>query len=120
MATELAQRDSARIVIVHIDERIAGKAGGDIHPDEAAIRAAVREQAEQLSRRGIETTVHMRDSLIGGPARSIAEIAADEGADLIVVGTRGHSGAAGVLLGGVTQRLLHLAHRPVLAIPPPA
>jgi nucleotide-binding universal stress UspA family protein len=120
MATELAQRDSARIVIVHIDERIAGEAGGDIHPDEAAIRAAVREQAEQLSRRGIETTVHMRDSLIGGPARSIAEIAADEGADLIVVGTRGHSGAAGVLLGGVTQRPLHLAHRPVLAIPPPA
>ena len=120
VASELALRDSARLVIVHVDERIAGKAGGDVHPDEAEVQAAVRHQAEELSKQGIETTVQMRDVMVGGPARSIAEIASEQGADLIVVGTRGHSGVHGILLGGVTQRLLHLAHRPVLAIPPPA
>jgi nucleotide-binding universal stress UspA family protein len=62
----------------------------------------------------------MRDVMVGAQARPIAEIAAEQGADLIVVGTRGHSGVPGILLGSVTQRLLHLAHQPALAIPPPA
>jgi nucleotide-binding universal stress UspA family protein len=120
VATELALRDGARVVLVHVDERIAGKAGGDIRPDEAAIQAAVHEQAADLSKQGIETTVQMRDVMAGGPARAIADIASEQGADLIVIGTRGHSALPGILVGGVTQRLLHLAHRPVLAVPPPA
>ena len=62
----------------------------------------------------------MRDVMVGGAARPIAAIAGDVDADLIVVGTRGHSGLAGIVLGSVTQRLLHLAHQPVLAVPPPA
>jgi Universal stress protein family len=40
---------------------------------------------------------------IGGPARPIAEIAKQEDADLIVVGTRGHAAATGILVGGVTN-----------------
>jgi len=119
IATELAQRDSARMVLVHVDERLATAGGPDVHPDEANIQAAVRKQAEQLSEQGIKTTVEIRDVMVGGPARLIAEVAAEQRADLIVVGTRGHSGVSG-LLGSVTQRLLHLAHRPVLAIPPPS
>jgi nucleotide-binding universal stress UspA family protein len=120
LAVQLAQRDSAKIVIVHIDERIPTKGGGDVHADEAAIQAEVRRQAEELSKQGIETSVQMRDVMVGGPARPIAEIAAEAGPDLIVVGTRGHSGLSGIVLGSVTQRLLHLAHQPVLAVPPPA
>jgi nucleotide-binding universal stress UspA family protein len=58
--------------------------------------------------------------MVGGPAKSIADVAEEEGADLIVIGTRGHTGLPRIALGSVTQRLLHLAHRPVLAIPPPA
>jgi nucleotide-binding universal stress UspA family protein len=60
----------------------------------------------------------MTSIMLGGPAHAIASIADGANADLIVVGTRGHSPVAGLLLGGVTQRLLHIAHQPVLAVPP--
>jgi nucleotide-binding universal stress UspA family protein len=38
-------------------------------------------------------------------------------ADLIIVGTRGHTALGGLMLGSVTQRLLHIGKCPVLAIP---
>ena len=61
----------------------------------------------------------MYNVMLGGPAHAIEEIADRADADLIVVGTRGHSSVAGLLLGSVTHRLLHIAHRPVLVVPSP-
>jgi nucleotide-binding universal stress UspA family protein len=54
---------------------------------------------------------------LGGPAHAIAAIADETGADLIVAGRRGHSRIRGLLLGSVTQRLLQVAHQPVLVVP---
>jgi nucleotide-binding universal stress UspA family protein len=55
---------------------------------------------------------------VGKPAEVLARLAQSKDADLIVVGTRGHSSVVGLLLGSVTQRLLHIASVPVLAVPP--
>jgi nucleotide-binding universal stress UspA family protein len=51
------------------------------------------------------------------PAHEIADLAREADADLIVVGSRGHGLIAGLLLGSVTQRLLHVAPCPVLVVP---
>ena len=118
IAKELAQREGAKIVIAHVSEKLAAKGGADIYPGEDEVQAEISRQAEELSDAGTETSVEIADIMLGGPARAIAEIADKAGADLIVVGTRGHSAVAGLLLGGVTQRLLHISHRPVLAVPP--
>jgi nucleotide-binding universal stress UspA family protein len=118
LAVEIARQDGARMVIAHVEEDVLGKGGGPIIATEDEIQAAIRKQAEELSGEGVETSVEMRAVMLGGPAPAIVEIADSANADLIVAGTRGHSGLAGVLLGSVTQRLLHLAHCPVLVAPP--
>ena len=116
-AVELARRDGARLVIAHVEEDVIGKGGGPIHATEDEIQAEIRSQADELAEQGIDTSVEMRSVMLGGPAHAIAEVADAAGADLIVVGTRGHSPVAGLLLGGVTARLLHIARQPVLVVP---
>lgn len=118
LVRELAQRDNSRVVIAHAEEHIAGKGGATIEATEPDIQAEIRRKAEELSAQGIETSVEMRSVMLSGPAHAIEDIADEAGADLIVIGTRGHSPVAGLLLGSVTQRLLHIAGRPVLVAPP--
>lgn len=119
-AAEVAKRDAAAVVLCHVVERIAAK--GDmapVHADEPEVKARVEEQAAELREQGIDTEVSFQVIVLGGPGRAIADLAEEVGADLIVVGTRGHSALAGVLLGSVTQKLLHLAQCPVLCVPGP-
>ena len=118
VATEIAEQNNSRIVVVHVEEDVVGKGGGPIRATEDEIQVEVRRQAEEFKARGIDTEVKVANVWLGGPAHVIASVADEANADLIVVGTRGHSPVAGLLLGGVTQRLLHIAHQPVLAVPP--
>ena len=52
----------------------------------------------------------------GDPAIQLQQSADEHGADLIVVGARGHSVAHRLLLGSVSTRLVHHARRPVLIV----
>ena len=118
-AKELAGQSGGEIIAVHIDERIVAK--GDMptaDPAEAEVKEKVRGQVDALNDAGIKTELVESVIVLGGPGRAIADIADGAGADLIVVGTRGHSSIPGVILGSVAHRLLHIAGRPVLAVPP--
>ena len=52
--------------------------------------------------------------LEGSPAESLAEAALSGDADLVVVGSRGRGAVARVLLGSVSDRLMHISTKPVL------
>jgi nucleotide-binding universal stress UspA family protein len=120
-ATAIADREHSHLHVVHIVEMLVGGrvAGQKVFLNEDQIDAKIKEQARQASaEHGLQATVRITSSGTGSIANRVAEVAADNSADLIVVGTRGHSALGGLMLGSVTQRLLHVAGCPVLAIPP--
>jgi|SRR5712691_4881652 len=117
-ALGLAELDNAKLVIAHVREIFVGRAGGyPVLADESELRERINQQVKDLQSVGREATFIVRTSASGHAARTIAEIAEEVGADLIVVGTHGYGRIAGLLLGSVTQGLLHAGVCPVLAIP---
>jgi nucleotide-binding universal stress UspA family protein len=119
VASDIAQRYGARLVVVHVDERIAAKGGmPSVRPDEEQIRRELEDETTRLSAEGIDTALEVVEVVLGGPGHAIEAVAGRENAELIVVGRRGHSPVAGLVLGSVTQRLLHISQRSVLAAPP--
>jgi nucleotide-binding universal stress UspA family protein len=120
VAQELAQQSGGQIEVVHVREIMGGRGGvHSVHVNEDELEKKVERQVAELAAAGVTASLHRFTANVGGPAHQIAEVAEAHGADLIVVGTRGHSAFGGFLAGSVTQRLLHVAHCPVLAVPPP-
>jgi nucleotide-binding universal stress UspA family protein len=118
-AKALAQEEGATLVVAHVVERYAShKASGlAVHADEEQVEAKLKTVAAQLSDEGLNADLRIVSHVGPQPAHEIADIAREVGADLVVVGCRGHAAITGLLLGSVTQRLLHVSPCPVLAVP---
>jgi nucleotide-binding universal stress UspA family protein len=121
-AVELAVAHGARLVLVHAQDD-GTEAAGDpallekIGEVSQAIRVeAARHLADRLAAiqaRGVAAEVASRP----GPAGEIvAAVAAEHDADLIVVGTHGHTGIARILLGSVATSTLRHAPCDVLVV----
>jgi nucleotide-binding universal stress UspA family protein len=122
-AVEVANGDGAELHVVHVVEKmVSGRASGmDAFGNEDEIKAKVRRQATEIAREnGIKTVVHVVAGQTMKIGDAICDVADQADADLIVVGTRGHGSVGALMLGSVTQRLLHISPCPVLAVPPTA
>jgi nucleotide-binding universal stress UspA family protein len=117
-AKNLAQAHGARLIIVHVNEIVAGRGGaGPVKFNEDQVQAALARHVGDLKQEGLDAKLQLAEGMAGGAASVIAEIADNEKADLIVAGTTGSGYIAGLLLGSVTQRLAQIAHCPVLVVP---
>jgi nucleotide-binding universal stress UspA family protein len=120
-AVQIARRDGATVHVAHVVEKLGGVrvAGQNAKLDEERLDDKIARQVRALNAEpGVTATLHMTAGRSGDVAGRIAEVGAECGADLIVVGTRGHSAVVGAMIGSVTQRLLHVADCAVLAVPP--
>jgi universal stress protein A len=53
---------------------------------------------------------------LGQPVHEITEVARKHQVDLVIISTHGHTGAAHLLLGSTTERVVRHAHCPVLVV----
>jgi nucleotide-binding universal stress UspA family protein len=117
-AVELVGEGRGTLIVAHVRELIVGKGGGyPVYADEPDLRERLQEQVDELRSRGVDAKFEHRTCLSGRVGSTIAEIAKEASADVIVVGTHGHTRLGQLLIGSVTQQLLHLGTYPVLAIP---
>jgi nucleotide-binding universal stress UspA family protein len=81
---------------------------------QARAERLVNAAAQQAQARGVrEARTLVRE---GDPAKAILEVAQGEGVDLIIMGRRGMSDLAGLLLGSVTHKVTHLAECACLTV----
>ena len=116
VATKLAREHGAKLAIIHVQEVLIGRGGIFVDPNEAAV-AALHRTAQQLRDEGIDTTVSVSRAPSSKAAQTIIDLAAEAGADMIVVGNRGHGPFAGLVLGSVALQLLRAAPYPILMVP---
>jgi len=78
--------------------------------------------AEQAMRERLDdakyTGIHI-DITFGDAGHEIADFAEQVGADLIVVPSHGRTGLSRMLIGSVAEKVVRLAHCPVLVLKPP-
>lgn len=105
----------ARLAIPVPGADIAGFAASPtvLEAAETNARKIVDDAAAVASAAGIE---NVGTTLVSGPAAP-ALLDAAEGADLLVVGSLGRGGFAGLLLGSVSQQCAHHAPGPIVIVP---
>ena len=77
------------------------------------VDATLRAACERIRAAGVEVTPYARE---GDPADAILDVAEERGADLVVVGNKGMTGAKRFLLGSVPNKVSHHAPCSVLII----
>ncbi len=91
-----------------------GWAVTDLDPEIGELATQALEKAIAEARQADENVEIRAHVLERSPAQALIEAA--EGADLLVVGSRGHGGFTGMLLGSVSQHCVHHAPCPVLVV----
>jgi nucleotide-binding universal stress UspA family protein len=116
-AVKLAELGDGHIVALHCDQRLNGRSGGwHALAGETDRRLAIRDQVDELQAQDVRIELLVKRTRQEA-ADTVAEVATELGADLVVCGARGLGTLAGVLLGSFTQRLLQISPCPVLVVP---
>ncbi len=119
LATSLARDTGAKLLIVHVEESPLAYGGGEMY---YGIPEPASEDLQKMLDRVVPTdpaVAYEHRLLAGEPATAIAELAAEENADMIVMGTHGRTGLTRLLMGSVAEAVVRRAPCPVLTFKHP-
>jgi nucleotide-binding universal stress UspA family protein len=108
--------DPAHILVVHVLQDVSPAEPRELYSADQASRTqhAARALRERLADDKYGAVAV--DVLVGDPGHEIADLAQRETADLIVLPSHGRTGIKRLLIGSVAERVVRLAHCPVLVL----
>lgn len=114
---DIAGGDTKRVHLIHVLADLAvnepGAIWGEINNEKRTrnVKEALREKLQGQRYQGLSIDVEFGDA-----GFRISDFAKKIGADLIVMPSHGRTGLSRVLIGSVAQRVVQLAHCPVLVL----
>ena len=125
LARRIAGAVGSEIVLVHVFVEPPSYAEPSLPVNSAwqvieSARKWVEETLEKWADAAREKGISVRTLVrTGSPYQEIVDLATDERADLVAMGTHGRSGVSRLLLGSVADRVIRLAPCPVLTVRTP-
>ena len=112
MGEKLATLSNSEVVVLHVHEILPTRGGPvDMRMTESEV---ADETASGLRGKGVNAHAVKIHAYHGLVPNQIVSIGTENDVDLIVMGSRGLSDIAGMFLGSVAHKVLHLAKCPVL------
>lgn len=119
VAAQFAERFGIRLIMAHVVP-IPVASGYDILGQDGTFETG-EEVAHGLLRR-VATEEGLPEAerrfMRGVPAEQLAELADQEDAEVIVVGSRGRGAFRSAFVGSVSHEVIGMAHCPVVVVPP--
>ena len=116
-AIDMASRYGASMVLLHAFPHVSDLLGTPQYEQLVAARSLIGQQLLEAARTQVGDTAPVETQLLEGPpAPAILRVAAEEGCNLIVMGSRGHGQLSGLLLGSVSSVVAQRADCPVLIV----
>jgi nucleotide-binding universal stress UspA family protein len=112
-AADLSDKTGAELHIIHAWQYVPHPVLDSEHYEEEAKRL-LKEQTELVARAGATVTETYLE--MDSPVDAILDLSEEIGADLTVVGSRGHGPVERLLLGSISEGVVHHATRPVLVL----
>jgi nucleotide-binding universal stress UspA family protein len=122
-ACDLARDFDAEVHLLHVVEFVSAVHHpmtqlGPLHQQVLfQLKAAATEELQKLPPTEFGPKRVVRAVRTGHPTSEIAAYAREKGMDLIVMGTHGRTGVSHFMLGSVAERVVRVAHCPVLVVP---
>jgi nucleotide-binding universal stress UspA family protein len=121
LAQRTAQKLGSEMVLLHVfveppvygDPYLGAAAWSVLVDAEQWVANELGRWADEARKRGITVRTVVRR---GSPSAEIVEVASEEHADLVIIGTHGRGGVSRVLLGSVADRVIRTAPCPVLTV----
>ena len=124
LAQRTAQMLGSEMVLVHVfvEPPLYGDAYGGAAAWQVLVEAEkwVADELEKWAAEARKRKITVRTvARNGSPSAEIVELASEEHADLVIMGTHGRGGMSRVLLGSVADRVIRTAPCPVLTVRKP-
>ncbi len=122
-AVSMAEMMGAQVVFFHVVNDFRGYDMLLVHPSFSVIKQELKDKTEKKMAELVEEYNYLKNGVsgkvvIGKAAEEIVAFAAQEKADMIIIGTRGIKGLEELLMGSTAKQVVNTASCPVLTFNP--